>query len=1286
MSGSPQRGGDKEKVVAGADATSTMVHFAGGVENGVSLPSVGAQGEAAVVDSGCTKLISRLDRDFEQVSTRANCKIRGVGQGGYMDGFSGRLRPNNLDVADGIYAPGLPVDRLFSVRRLNDVNWRVVFGAVGERSYMVRVATGEEIEIVYDSVGLPLVKFQILGGEPAYMGLEVLEAENLNGKSGIGELIEIFKDEFEKEKGIENQTEFGNQHEHGNLIEFENETEIGTQTQSQTEFEDAYCGLTRLEKHRRCGHIFIEELKGVKCPECLEGKTLRKGGQSLRPEQDKVDKPLFQINADYYGPLVDSVRNCCLHLVFIDDAISHVWTFPIRYRSDAYECLEQLVGEVRAKDSKDLQEKVIYVLRSDNDSVFRSEKWQKLLQTLRIAESHSIPYTPWQNGVCERFMGTHGRSLRSVMCGVDARLHCYGGVYIAYCWNRIPRNYSRAPRFNGLSPKEARMARLHDDVELQKVKDSKQHREWQGAFRRFGSLAYIAQEPRDKIKKLESRWIPVVFLGFSVKNGGWLFGRYVKDDRTSSSIMWREFESQNARFFEDVLISDVDTLKPETSGILVRAELRREPEESEISRFPLSVVGQPGDVDDPGGLLDASQITSRRTSTSNQTGLVELGDSKGDAGAVEEVRSGHSKEATPQPDINEPGDSQAGNSKRPREDENLTEEPKRKRGRPRGSKDKKKRKKRGTVAALKAVCFLGCALLGEEQDSQVAEAINRVWESEQKEDAENNDEEIVEVEVYLTCAQALKSPERKHWVTAIDREKTKLLAQQTWRELTNEEARNREGRAVPIVLILSRKRDLSYKCRACVLGNQVQDDGSVDSYAPVISQGANRYFLTQTAAEGRYLTPFDIDCAFLNATLNEDEQINVRLPPEWVGDNESAIKKLYKALYGLRQAPVRWFETYAAGLVELGWQQAEGEKGLWKKKSSAKPGSYMMLSVYVDDNLATGLDERELKSEVSKILERFPGRPIPHVDLGDGFLRWDILGADFDYNRIERKMKYHMRNFILKAAKKFNLETDEKRTWKDVNNPTFCESTLYAEETAKVSNFPFRELIGSLQWAATIARPDITQPVNVLARLVNRPTNTAMVNAGKKILKYLITTLDEGLYYSPESEENFQKTYEGLLKGGERLPDANLFTDASFASDWLTMKSITGAVLYYRSVAVMWKSSRQTIRTYSTCESEYVAASDGLILASGCGFLDFLGPTPPFKLWVDNKSAIVVAQSDQTRPKSRHYALRYLRVRDASDQIEFVPTDLQKADSLTKTNCTIAQRRLLFHHSIEPSN
>ena len=95
------------------------------------------------------------------------------------------------------------------------------------------------------------------------------------------------------------------------------------------------------------------------------------------------------------------------------------------------------------------------------------------------------------------------------------------------------------------------------------------------------------------------------------------------------------------------------------------------------------------------------------------------------------------------------------------------------------------------------------------------------------------DEELLEVEVRLSVAEALRSEDAPSWVTAMQREKTKLEAAGTWREPTEDELAIKK-KVVPVAILLTKKRDGTFKARASVLGNLVNTDG-LNVYAPVVT-------------------------------------------------------------------------------------------------------------------------------------------------------------------------------------------------------------------------------------------------------------------------------------------------------------------------------------------------------------------------------------------------------------------------------------------------------------------
>ena len=92
----------------------------------------------------------------------------------------------------------------------------------------------------------------------------------------------------------------------------------------------------------------------------------------------------------------------------------------------------------------------------------------------------------------------------------------------------------------------------------------------------------------------------------------------------------------------------------------------------------------------------------------------------------------------------------------------------------------------------------------------------------------------------------------------------KLDLARTWRPLDDSDL-GKVDQVIPIAIILSIKRDGTYKARAVVLGNMDKSGHNVEVFAPVISQAGNRYLLTEAAACGDFIIGCDLDCAFLNA-------------------------------------------------------------------------------------------------------------------------------------------------------------------------------------------------------------------------------------------------------------------------------------------------------------------------------------------------------------------------------------------------------------------------------------
>jgi hypothetical protein len=133
------------------------------------------------------------------------------------------------------------------------------------------------------------------------------------------------------------------------------------------------------------------------------------------------------------------------------------------------------------------------------------------------------------------------------------------------------------------------------------------------------------------------------------------------------------------------------------------------------------------------------------------------------------------------------------------------------------------------------------------------------------------------------------------------------------------------------------------------------------------------------------------------------------------------------------------------------------------------------------------------------------------------------------------------------------------------------------------------------------------------------------------------------------------------------------YSDADYAGDSATRHSHSGYVFCINGAAVSWKSQRQPVVALSTTESEYISLCKGVQEAVWLKWLltemgqNGLGGVPMF---VDNQSAIALAQNACLHGRTKHIDVRWHFIREMVESGEVVlrwcPTQEQAADILTK--------------------
>ena len=210
-------------------------------------------------------------------------------------------------------------------------------------------------------------------------------------------------------------------------------------------------------------------------------------------------------------------------------------------------------------------------------------------------------------------------------------------------------------------------------------------------------------------------------------------------------------------------------------------------------------------------------------------------------------------------------------------------------------------------------------------------------------------------------------------------------------------------------------------------------------------------------------------------------------------------------------------------------------------------------------------------------------------------------------------------------------------------------------EEEAVEEQEFRRSIVCLRYLLH-TRPDLSYSVGVLSRYMHEPQRSHSA-AVKQVLHYLQGTLTHGLTFRRENKI-------GRLIG---------FSDGSHNVDEDDSRCTTGHVFYFSKSPITWCSCKQDTVALSSCEAEFMAATEAAKQA--IWLQELLGEinditSEKLVIYIDNKSAIALTKNPVFHGRSKHIHRRYHFIRECVDngliEVQHVPGNEQRADILTK--------------------
>ena len=504
----------------------------------------------------------------------------------------------------------------------------------------------------------------------------------------------------------------------------------------------------------------------------------------------------------------------------------------------------------------------------------------------------------------------------------------------------------------------------------------------------------------------------------------------------------------------------------------------------------------------------------------------------------------------------------------------------------------------------------------------------------------------IEVEVPLEVNDELTGLPLNHEqvVEGMKTEVKQLETLKVGRNMTESEARkiSREKGAKILTSrwVLTQKTPSLARCRLVVRDFASGAESAFRSgiYAPTSSLDSLRCVLALASLWGLWLITSDVSTAFMYAEVEEDACDLVLLPSNISYKGERVVCLLFKAMNGLRRAPLLWFYQLQRTVYSLGGEDTF-ESTLFRL--STKRGLVLIL-VYVDDLLIAAQDQEEGEAFLSKlqaiwkmkVTGRIPCRKKGALEFLGRTINRSKDGESALYFGVNRQ---YMTSIFESWGESVKIGgTGIMPKLEDLHKEAvkkFGEEPLTGAAEQR-----YRRVLGQLAWAA-LSRADLSFPISFLSRFQAKP-NPAAEHCMRTFLKWLAMHL-HFVQRMPATECPYVGEPREVIS----------FCEASWGLD-----SVSGAIIIYKGCCIKFFSRKQEVPALSSAEAEIISivetakemVSIGMLLQTVIqGIpLDPLGMPQQtigemgLRMFNDAKAAISMGKMDGLLRRVRHLELR----------------------------------------------
>jgi hypothetical protein len=195
----------------------------------------------------------------------------------------------------------------------------------------------------------------------------------------------------------------------------------------------------------------------------------------------------------------------------------------------------------------------------------------------------------------------------------------------------------------------------------------------------------------------------------------------------------------------------------------------------------------------------------------------------------------------------------------------------------------------------------------------------------------------------------------------------------------------------------------------------------------------------------------------------------------------------------------------------------------------------------------------------------------------------------------------------------------------------------------------FQSGVGKLLHLMRWSRPDILNAVRELSRFMKEAA-PAHMKAMYRAMQYCVAMPEQGLELKPSRKWDGNRDFQFVISGA---------SDANFATDPSTRKSVSGYAVFLEDAPVSMKSGQQRSVTLSVTEAELVAATqcaqDMLYVMHVIESME-LKVKKPMILETDNKGVVDIANNWSVGGRCHHIDVRqyFLRELKESNKIRVI--------------------------------